>query len=1025
MYKNSNKNCNCPCHLCDKSMISYSNIFNSIYPTKTKYNNIQKVCRSADNIGKLNMCDFNLIDKYYEFNDLNKKYNDIKKQLDNFDKEKKERIIYIKKLEHNLSISSEGKYNEYGINKFFFRNYSNSDKNIKFNNCINNRSFNNLLEKTQNILNSSSFLNDSDKYNINKNYNLYSPNLSYSFCKEKKNYFSPLFENIKNKRYLSNSTNYIIPNQDHYFHKNKNSFKDEIDLCIRNAMSYNKEIWEKKLSRSEKRANKNKNDYITKNGSLIFKNLKYFDRLNTFSNNDLTKSFGNRYSHYSLDETIHSSINKNSNLPHPKSFGKDEVDRNIFFLQNSENNKNKNRQKRIEENNNIKIIGNNTIFEENEKNPFKTKANENYSIQKINNIAFCNKRNNIDNELISNKRDSKEKIICENNFNLINDKKYLYNENIKLNNKNINTNIIDKVDNFNIIHDINSQKRYKLKSYNNTYDNILRDNIISFNYLKGKNLEKKYDKKKFIDNKKENVNNINIFPAKKNKIPSKKKLAKNSPTKMKEKRIDNINKIIEKILSKNNQIEDKENKQKNNIKKLNNKNAKKDKNLEKKKIFQKIEKLKEIPILDNPFNYSLSNTNQIKKNLYHFNKNDGDININKQIYQLKPSANNNKIKIEIQKNLEYQIQNENNINLFNSNNYHKNSKDKKLLSNHKTDNSKIILNKTKDNFNSFYGPKEKDNKPKYFLDNELNNRDNINENSIFFKLINGNNPFNAKNNRTINGNNELNGHNKHKVNYEMNNKSQNIKKSNPKILPIIHELNENNHNKNNCKNIQNNEDKRGPKISIEENSNNIFKKINKRSKSNVNLINKKSNKNKQKNNKLENFKRNNIPYLGFLNMNEIKKLNRLNKSKNTLFHNNIKSFNKVKTLNNRSNNKLIYKEIKTYESNKIINSKIDDIINGKKNIFDLSFADKKRYIKYNKSCIFHNFLKLGKINYMTKNRSVYISSCFACDLGCSISKSGYSPMTYSPYPPMKIRRKEITEIPKNIIYEQYTRHKIS
>lgn len=98
MYKNSNKNCNCPCHLCDKSMISYSNIFNSIYPTKTKYNNIQKVCRSADNIGKLNMCDFNLIDKYYEYNDLNQKYNDIKKQLDNFDKEKKKELFILKNL---------------------------------------------------------------------------------------------------------------------------------------------------------------------------------------------------------------------------------------------------------------------------------------------------------------------------------------------------------------------------------------------------------------------------------------------------------------------------------------------------------------------------------------------------------------------------------------------------------------------------------------------------------------------------------------------------------------------------------------------------------------------------------------------------------------------------------------------------------------------------------------------------------------------------------------------------------------
>ena len=62
---------------------------------------------------------------------------------------------------------------------------------------------------------------------------------------------------------------------------------------------------------------------------------------------------------------------------------------------------------------------------------------------------------------------------------------------------------------------------------------------------------------------------------------------------------------------------------------------------------------------------------------------------------------------------------------------------------------------------------------------------------------------------------------------------------------------------------------------------------------------------------------------------------------------------------------------------------------------------------------------LGDIKYMTRYRSVYKSLCFACNLGCSVSKSGYSPMTYSPYFSMKKKRKEITEIPKNIIYEQY------
>ena len=38
------------------------------------------------------------------------------------------------------------------------------------------------------------------------------------------------------------------------------------------------------------------------------------------------------------------------------------------------------------------------------------------------------------------------------------------------------------------------------------------------------------------------------------------------------------------------------------------------------------------------------------------------------------------------------------------------------------------------------------------------------------------------------------------------------------------------------------------------------------------------------------------------------------------------------------------------------------------------------------------------------NLKEYLSTCFACDLGCSVSRSGYSPMTYSPYHKKKKRR---------------------
>ena len=38
------------------------------------------------------------------------------------------------------------------------------------------------------------------------------------------------------------------------------------------------------------------------------------------------------------------------------------------------------------------------------------------------------------------------------------------------------------------------------------------------------------------------------------------------------------------------------------------------------------------------------------------------------------------------------------------------------------------------------------------------------------------------------------------------------------------------------------------------------------------------------------------------------------------------------------------------------------------------------------------------------NAKEYLSTCFACDLGCSVSRSGYSPMTYSPYGKKEKRR---------------------
>ena len=50
---------------------------------------------------------------------------------------------------------------------------------------------------------------------------------------------------------------------------------------------------------------------------------------------------------------------------------------------------------------------------------------------------------------------------------------------------------------------------------------------------------------------------------------------------------------------------------------------------------------------------------------------------------------------------------------------------------------------------------------------------------------------------------------------------------------------------------------------------------------------------------------------------------------------------------------------------------------------------------------------LKKVYFFAENE--YKNRCFACDLGCSVSRSGYSPMNYSPYNNM-IRRREQTPL---------------
>ena len=80
-----------------------------------------------------------------------------------------------------------------------------------------------------------------------------------------------------------------------------------------------------------------------------------------------------------------------------------------------------------------------------------------------------------------------------------------------------------------------------------------------------------------------------------------------------------------------------------------------------------------------------------------------------------------------------------------------------------------------------------------------------------------------------------------------------------------------------------------------------------------------------------------------------------------------------------------------------------------------------RYNKFNESQNLRDKRKKGQFTYsevssdevkklqFLNNSAEYKGNCFACDVGCSVSRSGYSPMNYVPYNNM-VRRREVTPL---------------
>ena len=116
--------------------------------------------------------------------------------------------------------------------------------------------------------------------------------------------------------------------------------------------------------------------------------------------------------------------------------------------------------------------------------------------------------------------------------------------------------------------------------------------------------------------------------------------------------------------------------------------------------------------------------------------------------------------------------------------------------------------------------------------------------------------------------------------------------------------------------------------------------------------------------------------------------------------------------NNKINN--IDKENKNNNDlNKININKIKTNDICKKEKFDNS---ENSYPEQNQNYRRQNSSKLF-LNKRNDNTNYYQGSCFACDVGCAVSISGYSPMNYSPYN-NKIKRRDVTPLKKKFSYRK-------
>ena len=180
------------------------------------------------------------------------------------------------------------------------------------------------------------------------------------------------------------------------------------------------------------------------------------------------------------------------------------------------------------------------------------------------------------------------------------------------------------------------------------------------------------------------------------------------------------------------------------------------------------------------------------------------------------------------------------------------------------------------------------------------------------------------------------------------------------------------------------------------------------------------------NNNINNNNYNFNHYILYNNKNELKRSNSVSNFNSEFpFNQTFKEENLNKTKNQKT------EKMKNYLNNILKKSKKSNF--QKKNI-SITEKEKEKKVFNPENTLFYNpdpftvHLKL-KVNKHKKslssrkenkdNNSNYLpdGNCFACDLGCSVSSSGYSPMTYSPYK-NQIKRRDVTPMKNNVKNEE-------